>query len=77
MEQSYRQEKEQIKLINNLYDSQRKKEAEFIQAKIPFNQREIPFTENDVLRLGGSLLETRDNAYSVNAIETVEDSEDY
>ena len=58
-------------------EQQRKKEAGFIQAQIPFNQREIPFTQEDVFRLGGTLLETRDGAYTLNPGATIEEIDDY
>jgi hypothetical protein len=59
-------------------EQQRKKEAGFIQAQIPFNQREIPFTQEDVFRLGGgTLLETRDGAYTLNPGVIEEEIDDY
>jgi hypothetical protein len=40
--------------VSNLLERQKMKEAMLKQAQLPFNQREIPFTEEDVFRLGGT-----------------------
>ena len=78
LERQYRQEKEQLKHINFLMEQQRKKEAGFIQAQLPFNEREIPFTEEDVFRLGGGTFsEERDDYYSLNPGVIEEEIDDY
>ena len=53
-------EKQMLAWMSNLLEQQRNEAYNRQQAALPFNQRELPFTDADVRRLGGEMDESEE-----------------
>lgn len=54
LERDYRIEQERLANIVRILNEQQQDAYNRAQAALPFNERELPFTDADVLRLGGT-----------------------
>lgn len=54
MIEDYQKEKQQLAWMTKLLEQQRIDAYQRQQEALPFNQRELPFTDEDVRRIGGS-----------------------
>jgi len=71
------QEYQRLKILAQEIDRQRKEKEKRDQLKLPFNERELPFTAEDVERIGGTqlLMSTESNSINYMTLITEDDDE--
>lgn len=67
----FRAEQARLAQMVMILDQQRLETYRREQAALPFNQRELPFTDDDVLRLGGPILTTCNDSEDSDEIEEI------
>lgn len=70
------QEYQSLKKLAHEIDNQRKEKEKLNQSKLPFNERELPFTAVDIERIGGEQLLWSDDSALNNVQLITEDDEE-